>query len=700
MLPDLTHETYDGAVSALTGNGTLCTTLGPTGYHVPPDQWTDRAHQTQVFVMAGRRRRGPDHPLVDFGSICRTLQLDGEPPSPISWRQSIDFDLGVVSSEWTHEGIEERTRSFVALRDNVFIADTVLTNTSERAAEVELEIRYRCTEPGLLLTPRAAEEGVHLQYTLEELRGDIRFDCQPLAGEPEVSVQAEPDGASARLCAHLPAGAAVAVSTSLHFSDRLQYEEPVFGQEVDAAAERHEAGWSEFWSRSQIVTGDALVDDFRRASLYTLRCQMTPWSIPASLSHPYWGGGAFHDEMYPFLGLLAANHPDLAERIPYFRLTTLPEARKRARARGALYPWSSTEFGEERDPTGPWLTERFHLGQFAVCIRALWQYERSRLQLEDLYPVLRDLARYFEMNMLERQEAGGLRTIRCMDFDESVGLITNGPFTIAAAIATMEFAASAARELGVDAERAGRWEALAGELRPNLLVGEDGLFGIPEGKALHSSVMGPVFPFGIEVDTERARATTARIHEVCRSDRGWKPGFSEVFTGSNWMWTAGHLGAVHACQGNGELAWEAVRHGPESAGAFLSPNEHVDRHGAIQVPWFTTGCGAWLYALHALFVQVNDEGTKLLPAVSAELKDWSFRGLRAAGGVLVSGRCEGGLITSLSAIAPQPMAWHYQVPGSLLLQDRLVGFVQTDPATGLNVVATTLPSSAEISLLQ
>src|SRR5262249_34904664 len=285
--------------------------------------------------------------------------------------------------------------------------------------------------------------------------------------------------------------------------------------------------------------------------------------------------------------------------------------------------------------------------QFAVCIWMLWLYNRDKVQLDDLYPVLKEIARYFELNMLERDENGRLRTRACVDFDESVGEVTNGPFTICAAIASLEYAANAAEILEKDTIRISRWRELAAELRDNLPAKED-RFDIPDGKPLHYSILGPIFPFRIDVDSPRAIASATHIHKVCRSTKGWKPGFSEVFEGSNWMWTAAHLGIVHALRGNGDLAWEAIKEAPASAGPFLSPNEHVDKDGVIHVPWFTTGCGAWLYALNCLFVQVDEEGTILLPAVPSELKDFHFRDLRAQYGVLVSGRYSGGALAELS----------------------------------------------------
>jgi hypothetical protein len=698
----LTPQTYDEVVSALTGNGELCTTLSPTGYHVPPELRSDKSHLTQHFVWAGRRRMGPQHPLIDFGTISRSIRVGGHEPDVEDWEQEIDYAIGVVFSRWKHRQLREETRSFIALADNLFCADTVLRNEDDRLHHIDFTVAYRSGEADAELSTGHRPDGIVMSYRLEEHLGDLFFGATISAGNGEVELNATERGAETVFTAHLEPGQVIVLTTWLHFSDRLHFEFPITPDKLEGAIDRHEAAWREFWSRSEVVTGEEHVDDFRRSSLYTLRCQATPWSIPPTVSQSYWGAGTFHDEMYPFLGLLSSNHAELAERVPYFRLTTLPQAQARARGRGALYPWSSTEYGEERDPNGLWLTERFHLGQFAVCIQYLYLYERSRIQLSDLYPVLRDLARYFEMNLLEYEDGtpyspeiegraamGRLRARACVDFDESVGAVTNGPFTICAAIVSMEYAAHAAELLARDTDRIPLWRSLAAELRRNLPTSspartpmENGksnikseTYVIPDDKPLHYSILGPIFPFRIDVNSPLARRSAEHIHKVCRSTKGWKPGFSEVFEGSNWMWTAGHLGIVHALQGNGELAWEAVRDGPTSAGPFLSPNEHIDGDGIVQVPWFTTGCGGWLFALNALFVQVDEEGTKLLPAVPKELKNASFRDLRAEGGVLVSGEFKKGKLVSLTVRAPRPMSWRFRIPKVVMQRDEVSGDV-------------------------
>lgn len=700
----LTPDTYDGVVSALTGNGILCTTVCPTGYHAPPESREDQSHRTQHFVMAGRRRGGPQHPLIDFGTLCRTLHTGKRSPQPLDWKQTLDVDVGVVISEWQHEGVEETTRSCVLLQDNVFLADSVLKNSGEVEQEITYIVQYEFGEADAEVSANRYDDGRTFHYRLEDHLGEIVFRSRIVAGDGNLEFETGERGAKAQLTATLAPGESIVLSSWLHFSDRMGYEPPVTADEIDVAVERHERGLAEFWSRSEVVTGNELVDAFRKTSLYTLRCQATPWSIPPTLSSEYWGGGAFHDELYPFFGLLSSNYPEMAARIPYFRLATLPQARQRAVGKGALYPWSSTEFGEERDPHGHWLTERFHLGQFAVCIHVLWLYEQDRLQLSDFYPVLRELARYFELNMLERDDDSWLGTRACTDFDESVGQVKNGPFTLCAAMSTLACAASPG--VRYDDERAADWKSHSEELRSTLkecLAGQldDGqeIYAIPGGKAVHYSILGPVFPFTVDVDSARARNSAAYIHKVCRSTRGWKPGFSEVFEESNWMWTAGHLGIVHAMQRNADLAWETIRIAPESAGAFLSPNEHRNRDDRVVVPWFTTGCGAWLYALNAMFVQVDEQGTILLPAVPDELTDTRFRNLRGVGGVLLSGSFEKGRLETLTVRAPRSMSWEYRLPERYLDGRSAYGAVLEEHRGGLRMQVLNLPEDEEVSLL-
>ncbi len=639
-------DTTEGAVSALTGNGEVCTTLGPTGYHSGCHRVGSPARLTQHFVWAGRRLHGPHHELADFGTLTLRVSLDGRDLTLGDWKQSIDPETGVVHSTCSFGRVLLRTRSFVCLPDNVFYARTTALCTGETAGELAITVTYTLGQLADDAQWRTETDGAALAYSIEQMLGEVRVTAWA-EGADTSRLQTVEQRCAATHTLQAEPGSGMVVTTAVQFSDRLRYTPPLSRAQVAAAETQQTDAWAQFTLRSRMTTGCPEVDAFRAMGLYTLRCQWTPWSVPASLSVPYWGGGAFHDEMYPFMAMLSAGHSDLAKRCCYFRLATLPAALARGLGRGALYPWSSTEAGEERDPHGNWLTERFHLGQFAACIAALWEMERDPRTLAELYPVLRAVTRYLETQVVEGLPGGAAGTRPCVDFDESVGIVRNGPYTVGAAAAALGWAAQAAEALGADPWFVKPWRQLSAAVAQSLAL-EDGCFAIPDAQAFHYSVLGPIYPFRLQVGTPIARRTAARVHQLCRSGRAWKPGFSAVFDASEWMWTAGHLAVVHAMHQQAPSAWEAIQGGPASAGPYLSPNEHVAANGDYRVPWFTTGVGAWLYGLHASAAHVDGDELRVGWGISPALERVEFTGLAGPSGTRVSGMMERGCIKALT----------------------------------------------------
>lgn len=636
----------DRPAPALLGNGEMATVVGRSGYHDPEGEFA-----AQEFVLAGRRMAGPHHNLISFGRLRRTLLIGGNSSSPQESQQTIDTELAEVKTRITYEGALETTRTAILKHRNTFIAETRIINPSSADVEVEFAFVF---EPGEILRLVRGKE----EFTWEAVDN---LGAVNLSGPaPWKLTETEATCATKKT---LGPGEAMVLRVSVSFSDRLSFQEPVLISQFEDELQIHQDAWREFWDASEITTGDDEVDSFRIISLYTLACQATPWTIPARLAKPFWDGGAFHDEYYPFVALLSGGWPRIAKRTPYYRLATLPEARKRARGPGALYPWSATEDGKERDPHGHWYTERFHLGQIGACVWTYWLYERSPEDLEEMYPVLRECARYFEANMLERDERGALRTCACTDFDESVGNVCAGPFTMAAAAFLLDRACEAGRRLGQDREQCARFGVCANQLQTNLPVDLDSRrYVVPGKNPQHVSIIGCIVPFMIDEGSEFGSNSARYIHESCKTEFGWKPGLHNGFDGTAWMWTAGHLGMAHAVLRNGKLAWDAVRNGPKSAGQFMSPNEHLNAKGEAVIPWFTTGCGAWLSALHWMFARADDTGDHVLSAISADMQDFQFRGLRLSHGISVAAKVSAGRLTYFSLTSANARAFTFEIP--------------------------------------
>lgn len=681
-MPTYTNETYDGVCTALLGNGAICTTVGATGYHTPPEMHADAAHRTQHFVWAGRRLAGPRHPLLNFGSLSRTLYVSGARVTDGAWRQELNPQTGIAVSRLDHPNAVETTLSCVPMGSNCLVAETRIECAS--TCEVRFDLVLTAATDSPTGRPTLDCDAVAVPVRSGDHLGTLRLVSRQVGGP-------WPSASCTRSAIRLSHHARVApdhpmvVRTILQFSDRGDFSFPLGLEAFDDVLATSAAGWGAFHARSRVVTGNADVDRFRAISMYTLRAQLTDWSIGPTLSEPYWGGGAFHDEMYPFFALMSANHPELADRMPRFRLRTLPAALRRARGLGALYPWSSTEDGEERDPEGLWLTERFHLAQFSAQIWAQWLYGRDLGRLREYYPVLREIARYLQATVVERDASGAVGTRSCVDFDESVGAIRNGPFTVSGSAAALRWAADAADLLHVDAHEAARGRDLSRALLsaiPVALHSGDEVFGIPDGAPLHYSVLGHIFPFGCEAASERAIRTARWVQAALRSTRGWKPGMSDAFEDSNWTWTSGHLGIVHAMHGEAERAWEAVSVGISGSGPGPTPVEHLDGQGVPRVPWFTTGVGAWLYAMHAGLVWVAEDCNHLLSAAPAmpACSEWDH--LRGSHGVTLSGRTttEGGAL--VTARAPNAVAaWRYSVPKRMSAGVTVHGAVVAETAT-------------------
>ncbi len=704
MTISLTPATYDGVCSMLIGNGSICTTVGPTGYHASPDRQCHEAHATQRFAWAGRREPGPRHRLTDFGSLSRTLFVNNGRMSDADWTQRLDCGQAIVETRLRHPNLAETTRSLAVLGANVFMAETELAATARCTAR--FDVLYTTGDISRRLGPPEVQaDAIAIPYSTRNDVGTVRISSAASDGtRPLTSVTAHAVRFSYRLT--LDPGCPVVIRTLIQFSDRLDYGFPVALKDWADLMETHLDAWRDFHATSALETGNDTIDRFRAVSLYTIRAQLSDWSIGPTLSERYWGGGAFHDEMYPFFGLVSSGHPDLALRLPRFRLLTLGEAVRRARGRGALYPWSSTETGAERDPEGLWLTERFHLAQFSAQIWAHWLYERNIEELDHLYPVLQQIARYMELNVIERSESGVTGTRACVDFDESVGAVKNGPFTVSGAAAALHWAAEAASALGRDTFAVSRWRALSAELRNAIVAahldapdsGE--VFGIPEGVPLHYSVLGHIFPFMTEPWSDRARRTARYIHRVCRSSHGWRPGAADAYTDSNWAWTAGHLAIVHAMQGDAERAWEAVSVGPEGSGPGPIPCEHLDRNGIARVPWFTTGVGAWLYGLHATIAWVSDAGTHLWSGIPSRCNEIAFRGLRGGHGVTISGESASNRCPTIMASAREALdGWRFTVPRSALVGARVHGTQVSEDADSVTYEVP-LPPNRSVVLIE
>jgi hypothetical protein len=716
--------------SPLIGNGEIVTTVGPTGYHnglCPAEETLNR-----TIFWAGRRLRdardvttaiprvppeemiGPTRPLVRFGRLTRTLTVDGAGTADDDWEQTLDCDHGVVISTLNHGPIREETRSLVCLTANVLVFHTRLENRGERPAHPTFALSYefgdaeghrtpdtrlhirrphpddlpfgnveglRSKDTDRETRPPHLLESLSVQYEVNEQLGEVHIGRCPL-GE----IRETEGGGRFTHQLELGAGEATDLWFWVALSDRLKYTHfPAFEQ-VSALLAAHERAWSDFWGTSHVEFGSPALEAIYQASLYTMRCNASPWYVPPGYLSTIWEGRTLHDEFYPFMGLLSGNYRDLAERMPNYRLLTLPVAEQRGAGWGAYYAWEATEDGEESAPYGHWTDEQFRHGVFSEEAWRTYLYTGDRDALARYYPVMRGCAEWLIYDVLTRDESGRLGTRFITDMNEVVYPVENSVFVACATIRALENGARAAELLGVDAARRGKWRRLATELRHRLPVDETGQRYRYAGNTdapLGTSHVAMIFPFSFDVHDERAREALNQIYDSLGKGQ----------LRLHWIWTVGRLATAFFYQGRADEGYEMLCRAPASVGPFMAPNEHLREEGGAYLPWLTTGAGAFVHAVHAMFVQVVDETPPiLLHALPSAVRDARFEQLLASQGVAVSGRVADGKLVSLTAQSDRAMAWSFRIPRRLAATAPFAADVTvSEPdALGLATVGCTL----------
>jgi hypothetical protein len=686
--------------SPMIGNGEVVTALGPTGYHGGPCPAEEVANRT--IFWAGRRLRdaadanvriprvaadeliGPTRPLVRFGRLVRTLTIDGAGTADEDWEQALDYDCGTVISTLDHGPIREQTRSLVCLTANVMVFRTRLENRGDKPARLVFTLAYEFGDAEGFCTPdtrlrirrphpddapfgdvegygaRGGDlegrpphllESLSVKYEVNGQLGEVHIGRYPLGEIRETQA-----GGRFTHRAGLQPGEAADLWFWVALSDRLKYTHFPDFERVQELVAAHERAWAEFWDTSRVEFGDSGLEALLRASLYTIRCNVSPWSIPPGYLSTIWEGRTFHDEFYPCIALLSANHPHLAERVPNYRLLTLPVALQRGAGWGAHYSWEATEEGEESAPYGHWTDEEFRHGEFSEAIWRYYLYTGDLVALARYYPVLRGCAEWLIHDVLVRDKDGLLKTRPITDVDEVIYPVANSIFVHCATVRALENAACAAELLDMDAVLREGWRSLAAELRQTLPVDETGAryrYADDAAPWPDDKHVPMVFPFSFDVHDARAHETLRYIYAAGRAQ--WLEW--------NWIWAISRLATAFFYQGRGDEGYAVLRRTLGMAGPFMAPNEHYREDKGPYLPWLTTAAGAFVHAVYAMFVRVVDGGAPvLLYGLPSTVQDARFERLLASRGVAISGRIDGGRLVHLMAQSDRAMLWDFRVP--------------------------------------
>ncbi|MHC4502354.1 MAG: glycosyl hydrolase family 95 catalytic domain-containing protein, partial [Planctomycetota bacterium] len=265
---------------------------------------------------------------------------------------------------------------------------------------------------------------------------------------------------------------------------------------MDAAAlddlkRKHAAWWREFWARSFVEIGEAALEQRYYLSNYVMACASRDPDFPPGLfgtwnttDGPGWMGDYHlnYNHQAPYYALYSCNHIEQAE--PYhapvldFRERARWYARNALDCRGAYYPvgigpkgvettrnYPTTGYAKPQhvEKEGLFYHQRSNGAYCLVNVAMHWYHTYDTSYARRLYPLVRDVADFWEDYL--KLEGGRYviykdsvheRSGNGNDFNSivSLGLVRNA----------FELAIDMSREMGVDAERHGKWRHILDNL--------------------------------------------------------------------------------------------------------------------------------------------------------------------------------------------------------------------------------------------
>ena len=247
---------------------------------------------------------------------------------------------------------------------------------------------------------------------------------------------------------------------------------------VERLWSKHIAAWDKLWESDIVIEGDLQSQQDIHSMLYHmyafvregsgLSCSPMGFSGFGYNGHVFWDADTW---IFPALLLL---HPELAESMIEYRYQRLDAARHNAFMhgyKGAMYPWESSEMGnEDNTVTNMYGTFENHItGDVAM---AAWQYYAVTQDVEWLrqkgFSILSAAAEYW-VSRSESNEAGEYEIRNVIGADEwnqnrqGGKNVNNNAYTNGVAKSTLEAACKAAKLLNVKSDP--MWTTVAEKLR-------------------------------------------------------------------------------------------------------------------------------------------------------------------------------------------------------------------------------------------
>jgi trehalose/maltose hydrolase-like predicted phosphorylase len=235
----------------------------------------------------------------------------------------------------------------------------------------------------------------------------------------------------------------------------------------------HHALWEELWEGDIIIEGDLTSQQDVRLALYHLyafgrgESDLSIAPMGLSLQVPYNGHIFWDTELWMFPPLLLLNQ-DIARSLVNYRSDRLAPAKKRAinyGYKGAMFPWESDDTGEEATPpfalTGPF--EHHITADIGIAFWNYYRVTKNKKWLEEKgYPVLKEVADFWVSRATPNKD-GSYSINNVVGANEFAPNVNDNAFTNGAAITALQYAALAAKEVGITPDP--EWEEVADNIQ-------------------------------------------------------------------------------------------------------------------------------------------------------------------------------------------------------------------------------------------